>query len=239
MAERDPGNAPRANDRIQYVFVRIDKNGVEDENAKQAARVEHPDYVKENNLQLDYLYYIRKQIMKPVCQFLSLIMKNPESIFNDIMNKEIHRRKGAKVTDINKFASKLTTNDIDDLEPKKTTNNLSFNEMIRNKIENKVKYEKSYITEFCTFKDKDDEDESDTEMFEDEYNKHEGEKSPKVLDSIEEEDDEGQPKQIQDISDFIDSVKIGEKGTRYFSKNKKNHNNKNSCKKSSGKHKSK
>jgi DNA polymerase elongation subunit (family B) len=116
MAERDPGNAPRANDRIPYVFVRIDKNGIEKKDAIQSERVEHPDWVKEHKLKLDYMYYIRKQIMIPVCQFLSLIMRNPELIFERVIEKELHRRRGAKVSNIKQFINNVDDSD-DDISP--------------------------------------------------------------------------------------------------------------------------
>lgn len=114
MAERDPGNAPRANDRIPYVFVRIDKNGVEKKDAIQSERVEHPDWAKEHGLKLDYMYYIRKQIMIPVCQFLSLIMRNPELIFERCIEKEMHRRRGAKVSNIKQWLPKTKATDSSD-----------------------------------------------------------------------------------------------------------------------------
>jgi DNA polymerase elongation subunit (family B) len=117
MAERDPGNAPRSNDRIPYVFVRIDKNGVEKKDVIQSERVEHPDWVKEHGLKLDYMYYIRKQIMVPVCQFLSLIMRNPELIFERCIEKEMHRRRGAKVSNIKKWLPKAASSDAEDDSP--------------------------------------------------------------------------------------------------------------------------
>ena len=40
----------------------------------QGDRIEHPDFIKENNLKPDYLFYITNQIMKPVGQIYSLIV---------------------------------------------------------------------------------------------------------------------------------------------------------------------
>jgi DNA polymerase elongation subunit (family B) len=54
----------------------------------QGDRVEHPDYIKENNLKVDYLFYITNQIMKPSIQFLSLLTDEAEDIFNKIINDE-------------------------------------------------------------------------------------------------------------------------------------------------------
>ena len=46
------------------------------------------DYIKENNLKVDYLFYITNQIMKPSIQFLSLLTDEAEDIFNKIINDE-------------------------------------------------------------------------------------------------------------------------------------------------------
>ena len=35
----------------------------------QGDSIEHPDYIKENNLQVDYLFYLTNQIMNPTIQF--------------------------------------------------------------------------------------------------------------------------------------------------------------------------
>ena len=88
IAKRDPGNKPELNDRIPYVYV-IPKGKV----TLQGERVEDPKYVLENNLELDYLFYLTNQIMKPSIQFLELIAHTPEKLFQNYINKEINRRK--------------------------------------------------------------------------------------------------------------------------------------------------
>jgi DNA polymerase elongation subunit (family B) len=91
MAERDPGNKPLSNDRIPYVFTVV-KQPV----TLQGERVETPDYVIHNGLQIDYLYYITNQIMKPALQFLGLVAENPEEIFNKTITIEKNRQKGIR-----------------------------------------------------------------------------------------------------------------------------------------------
>ena len=71
MGERDPGNKPQSNDRIPYVYVNT-KSAVK----LQGDRVEHPDYIKEHNLKIDYLFYITNQIVKPCCQVYALTLEN-------------------------------------------------------------------------------------------------------------------------------------------------------------------
>lgn len=89
MVKRDPGNAPQSNDRIPYVYIEVNKKV-----KLQGERAEHPKYIKENNLKIDYLFYITNQIMKPALQFLELIVKNPTAIFNKYIIREENRKSG-------------------------------------------------------------------------------------------------------------------------------------------------
>jgi hypothetical protein len=89
MAQRDPGNKPQSNDRIPFVYVEVNKKV-----KLQGERVEHPDFIKDNNLKIDYLFYITNQIMKPATQFLELIAKNPDAIFRYYTIREENRKSG-------------------------------------------------------------------------------------------------------------------------------------------------
>ena len=94
MKERDPGNAPQSNDRIQYVAVyREQKKGVK---MLQGDKIETPQYILENDLPIDYLFYLTNQIMKPSIQFLELLMEHPEKIFNKEIDKVKNARKGVQ-----------------------------------------------------------------------------------------------------------------------------------------------
>ena len=88
IGKRDPGNKPDINERVPFVYI-IPKGKVN----LQGDRVEDPKYVLTNQLELDYLFYITNQIMKPSIQFLEWIAHNPEKLFENYINKEINRRK--------------------------------------------------------------------------------------------------------------------------------------------------
>lgn len=77
MQERDPGSAPQPNDRLSYVQV-YDKKKANNKSLLQGDRIEEVSYVETNKLPVDYFYYIDRQIKQPACQFLSLVMENPE-----------------------------------------------------------------------------------------------------------------------------------------------------------------
>tara|TARA_B100000674_G_C37976482_1_gene979659 strand:- start:432 stop:4253 length:3822 start_codon:yes stop_codon:yes gene_type:complete len=88
MAERNPGNKPKPNDRIPYAYIKLSDTELYDYNNPyksgpkkgkprpkkilQGNRIEHPDYIKEKSLELDYNFYISNQIMNPVKQVLDL-----------------------------------------------------------------------------------------------------------------------------------------------------------------------
>ena len=91
IADRDPGNRPQSNERIPFAYI-LKEGKVE----LQGERVETPEYIIQNNLELDYLFYITNQIMKPTIQFLEHITNNPKKVFEECIIKETNRRKGKR-----------------------------------------------------------------------------------------------------------------------------------------------
>ena len=69
IGERDPGNKPRPGDRMRFVFVVNDKP-----KALMGDKIETPDYIVENNVQIDYTHYITNQLMKPLQQLFGLAL---------------------------------------------------------------------------------------------------------------------------------------------------------------------
>jgi DNA polymerase elongation subunit (family B) len=62
-------------------------------------KIKEIDDIKKNkkkNIEIDYLFYITNQIMKPSIQFLELIAENSSDIFNIYITNENNRRKGLK-----------------------------------------------------------------------------------------------------------------------------------------------
>jgi DNA polymerase elongation subunit (family B) len=136
----------------------LDKRGMEECSIIQGDIIETEDYILKNNLQLDYLYYIRNQMMKPTLQFLELLINNAKKIFEKYINEEENKRKNK--LDINSYMEI----DSDNVESNKNNvlnqNQLLFNDnkIIVKKNENKKKKinkkkkKKDNITD-CKFKD--------------------------------------------------------------------------------------
>jgi DNA polymerase elongation subunit (family B) len=66
MLSRDPINAPKGGDRVQYVFIEC-----EDKKALQKDRIEDPNYVVQNDIPLDTLWYFEKQVVEPLYTIFS------------------------------------------------------------------------------------------------------------------------------------------------------------------------
>jgi len=118
MGERDPGNKPMVNDRIPFVYIETAGNA---KNVLQGERIEHPDYIRKQNLKPDYEFYITNQIMKPVLQLYALTLetlqgykyKSDKDHFKNIETKLITEKNG----DMKKVADKL--GDLREAEVKK------------------------------------------------------------------------------------------------------------------------
>lgn len=104
MAERDPGNEPATNERIPYVAVEINEDAVKskkrsqgkEDKVLQGDKIEHPDFIEKNKLNVDYKFYLTNQIMNPTCQFLEIVMDNPEKMFDEAFEKQKFLKMGMK-----------------------------------------------------------------------------------------------------------------------------------------------
>ena len=70
IATRDPGNKPCSGDRIPFVYINCLDAG-----ALQGDKIETPQFIIENELKIDYSFYITNQIMKPVQQVFALVLE--------------------------------------------------------------------------------------------------------------------------------------------------------------------
>ena len=85
---REPGNKPGSGDRMNYAYI---KNS--NKKALQGEKIETPDFIKENNLTLDYGHYISNQIMKPLLQLFALELEKIEEYkFRQLSIKNCEKR---------------------------------------------------------------------------------------------------------------------------------------------------
>ena len=95
MGERDPGNKPKAGDRMPFAYRVLpqdmlkDKDNLyksgprkgepKDKKVLQGDRIEDPEYITKNKIAIDYEFYITNQIKNPVKQVLDLEMDETET----------------------------------------------------------------------------------------------------------------------------------------------------------------
>jgi DNA polymerase elongation subunit (family B) len=107
MADRDPGNKPQINERIP--FVTIEKYKPRGVKLLQGDMIEHPDYIKANNLHIDYLFYLTNQIVNPAVQILDLIIDDSkEKLFMKTINKYKDRRKERDAQEADRIKAEQT-----------------------------------------------------------------------------------------------------------------------------------
>jgi len=92
MAKRDPGNPPKPNDRIQFIYIK--KAPQFDEKGKkikilQGDRIETPEYILENNLEVDYKFYLTNKLKTPIMEILQMVYtkERTKEIYNKLIEK--------------------------------------------------------------------------------------------------------------------------------------------------------
>ena len=107
---RDPGNRPQSGDRISFAAIKVpDKT----KDTLQGDMIETPEYIKQQGIELDYLFYMTNQIMKPSLQFLELAIKDAENIFNPYIFKDKIDELVKEKIEISTFISKYKKEDLD------------------------------------------------------------------------------------------------------------------------------
>ena len=90
MGERDPGNKPKSNERLPYAYIEVDGNK---KKMLQGDRIEHPSFIKDNNLELDYEHYITNQVSKPVSQIFGLELENLDEKYEYPFAKDYYQKR--------------------------------------------------------------------------------------------------------------------------------------------------
>ena len=92
MTARDPGNPPKPNDRIQFVYVKVpDRFNEKGKKVKilQGEKIETPEYILEHNLEIDYKFYLTNKLKVPLEEIL--MMKYSKDKTKEIYNKLIEK----------------------------------------------------------------------------------------------------------------------------------------------------
>jgi hypothetical protein len=120
VGQRDPGNKPTSGDRIPFVYI-VTKETGKGKKMLQGDKIETPTFIKENNLQIDYSFYITNQIMKPLLQLFGLVL---EDIW---LSQKPPRR--AKVTNLKKEIETIKSSEEDEKKCEKKINRIKDKEV--------------------------------------------------------------------------------------------------------------
>ena len=101
MGIRDPGNKPSVGDRIPFVYINTKGKKV-----LQGDKIETPEFIKKNNVPLDYSFYISNQIMKPVQQVFALVLEDMPDFRKKAVNFRAKLRNLKKTLEPEKFEKK-------------------------------------------------------------------------------------------------------------------------------------
>jgi len=91
IGKRDPGNKPSNGDRVAFVYIENP-----DKKALQGDRIETPEFIVENDIKINYSFYITNQLMKPIQQVFALVLEKLPDF-----------RKAKGKTDLRKWKSQL------------------------------------------------------------------------------------------------------------------------------------
>lgn len=77
MGQREPGNKPKAGDRIPFVYIEVPpKDKFSKKSILQGDKIENPAFIVQNSIRPDHGFYITNQIMKPILQLFALVLEN-------------------------------------------------------------------------------------------------------------------------------------------------------------------
>ncbi len=104
----------------------------------QGDLIENPQYIQDEKLKIDFMYYYEHQIKKPVYQIFELKMNDPESIVRDLLVKYDNQKNNVRpISDFFNVKKKKVNDDMDDdiikLVPKKVVQKEETKENVNDK----------------------------------------------------------------------------------------------------------
>lgn len=105
MAKRDPGNKPAIGSRLPYVYIKTDASV-----KLQGNKIESPEYIKKNGLQIDYEIYVTNQLMKPLLQLFGLVLPDIQEFKSRVGGylRRVNRLKNKYSDDIVKYNTEIS-----------------------------------------------------------------------------------------------------------------------------------
>jgi DNA polymerase elongation subunit (family B) len=140
IGQRDPGNKPKPGDRMRFVHIVNDNK-----KALQGEKIETPEFILDNKLKIDYIFYITNQLMKPLQQLLGLAL---EQIWT-------YQGKHLALKEFKKELVKVEKENGDNLEvfmkKREKMTSAKIKVLLFDKVLNKIQNDKQGMREITTF----------------------------------------------------------------------------------------
>lgn len=99
IEKRNPGSGPKCGERIPYVFIKTGNN-----KHLQYQKAEDPSFVKENNIEIDLVYYMEHSLFNPIQSIFEVFFTNPsQTLYGQMISAYKKQEQGQK--DITEFFS--------------------------------------------------------------------------------------------------------------------------------------
>lgn len=87
IKKRDPGSEPKPGSRVNYIIIKPSNGELIKNKIKMKDILETPEYIKENNLKVGYIYYLKNKMKKVLIDYFSLVIgeKNANQYVNNII----------------------------------------------------------------------------------------------------------------------------------------------------------
>jgi len=96
---RNPGHGPKTGDSVKFLYIDI---GDIDNKKKMDEKIEDFDFVIQNNIPIDYLWYIDNQLKKTIQTIMSPVLNDHEInlLINDIIIQQKSKQQKINLTSI-------------------------------------------------------------------------------------------------------------------------------------------
>ena len=137
IAKRDPGNKPKSGDRMRFLFIN-NKNA----KALMGEKIETPEFIIENGLQINYTHYITNQLMKPLQQLFGLALEQIWELQN----------KGKAIKEYRRELANIESDDLEKyMKDKEKLCSSKVKILLFDKVLNKIHNEKNGIQTITSF----------------------------------------------------------------------------------------
>lgn len=110
IEQRAPGQGPKTGDSVKFIYVDV---GDPEGKKKMDEKIEDYDYAIQNNLKIDYLWYIENQIRKTVSTILDPLLPKEkiDNLFTEVIELQKMKQEKINFNSLSKFNNMMMSED--------------------------------------------------------------------------------------------------------------------------------